>query len=69
MVLMSHMMVPTSHIIVPTITLLGTLNFYLLFKFNIYIYNISHLIVPIEWVPYSQKECKYCRMTQVPKEI
>ena len=25
-----------SHMIVPTITLLGTLNFYLLFKFNIY---------------------------------
>ena len=30
------MMVPTLHIMVPTITLLGTLNFYLLFKFNIY---------------------------------
>ena len=31
-------MVLTSHMIVPTITLLdnGTLNFYLLFKFNIY---------------------------------
>jgi hypothetical protein len=24
---------------------------------------ISHLIVPIEWVPYPQKECGYCRMT------
>ena len=29
-------MVPISHMIVPTITLLGTLNFYLLFKFKIY---------------------------------
>jgi hypothetical protein len=29
-------MVLMSHIMVPTITLLGTLNFYLLFKFNIY---------------------------------
>ena len=29
-------MVPTSHMMVPTITLVGTLNFYLLFKFNIY---------------------------------
>ena len=36
MVLMSHIMVPTSHMMVLTITLLGTLNFYLLFKFNIY---------------------------------
>jgi hypothetical protein len=24
---------------------------------------ISHLMVAIEWVPYSQKECGYCRMT------
>ena len=30
------MMVITSHMMVPTITLLGTLHFYLLFKFNIY---------------------------------
>ena len=29
-------MVPMSHMMVPIITLLGTLNFYLLFKFNIY---------------------------------
>ena len=29
-------MVPMSHMMVSTITLLGTLNFYLLFKFNIY---------------------------------
>ena len=36
MVLISHMMIVTSHMMVPTITLLGTLNFYLLFKFNIY---------------------------------
>jgi hypothetical protein len=36
MVPMSHMMVSTSHMMVLTITLLGTLNFYLLFKFNIY---------------------------------
>jgi hypothetical protein len=33
---MSHMMIHTSHMMVPTITLLDTLNFYLLFKFNIY---------------------------------
>ena len=36
--------------IVSIITLFGTLNFYFLFKFNIYIYNqivpISHWIVP-----------------------
>ena len=24
---------------------------------------ISHLLVPIEWVPYPQKQCWYCRMT------
>ena len=36
MVPMAHMMVLISHMIVPTITMLGTLNFYLLFKFNIY---------------------------------
>jgi multisubunit Na+/H+ antiporter MnhC subunit len=39
-------MVPTSHMMVPTITLLSALDFYLLFKFNIYkkIYstNITH---------------------------
>ncbi len=29
-------MVPTSHIMVPTIILLSNLNFYLLCKFNIY---------------------------------
>ena len=29
-------MVPMSHMMVPIITLLGTLNFYLLFKLNIY---------------------------------
>ena len=29
-------MVPTSHMMIPTITLLSALNFYLLFKFNIY---------------------------------
>ena len=29
-------MVLMSHIMIPTITLLGTLNFYLLFKYNIY---------------------------------
>ena len=28
-------MVPISHMMIPIITLLGTLNFYLLFKFNI----------------------------------
>ena len=39
MVPMSHMMVPTSHVMVPTITLFGILKFYLLFKFNIYIYK------------------------------
>jgi hypothetical protein len=33
---MSHMMVPTSHMMVLTITLLSILNFLLLFKFNIY---------------------------------
>ena len=36
MVPMSHMIAPTSHMMVHTIILLGTLNFYLLFKFNIY---------------------------------
>ena len=36
MVPMSHMMVSTTYMMVSTITLLGTLNFYLLFKFNIY---------------------------------
>ena len=36
MVLMSYLMIPISHMIVATITLFGTLNFYLLFKFNIY---------------------------------
>ena len=36
MVQISHIMVITSHTMVLTITLLGTLNFYLLFKFNIY---------------------------------
>ena len=36
MVLMSHIIVLTSHMMVPTITLFGTLNFYLFFKFNIY---------------------------------
>jgi hypothetical protein len=60
-----------------TITLLGTLNFSLLFKFNIYkksysthwiptsnmMVFISHLMIPIEWVPYPQKECGYYRMT------
>ena len=30
------MIVRTSHMMVPTITLLGSLNFYLLFKFKIY---------------------------------
>ena len=33
---MSHMIIITSHIMVPTIILFGTLNFYLLFKFIIY---------------------------------
>ncbi len=50
--------------IVPTITLLDSLNFYLLFKFDISIYKkqivptshmmmvpTSHLMKPIEWVP------------------
>ena len=36
MVPMSHMMVSTTYMMVSTITLLGTLNFDLLFKFNIY---------------------------------
>ena len=26
---------------------------------------ISHLMVPIEWVPYPQKEYEYCRMTPI----
>ena len=57
---------------IPTITLLDVLNFYLLFKFNIYknqivltshmIVLISHLMVPFEWVPYPQKEYGYCKM-------
>jgi hypothetical protein len=33
---MSHMMELTLHVMVPIITLFGTLKFYLLFKFNIY---------------------------------
>ena len=33
---MVQMMVPTSYIMVPTIKLFNILNFYLLFKFNIY---------------------------------
>ena len=64
-------MVPTSHMMVPTITLLGTINFYLLFKLNIYkksdytnitletlhmIIFISHLMISIEWILYPQKE-------------
>ncbi len=36
MVPMSHIMVPILHMMVPTIKLLDILNFYLLFKFNIY---------------------------------
>ena len=36
MIPMSHILVPTSYIMVLTITLFGTLNFLLLFKFNIY---------------------------------
>jgi hypothetical protein len=36
MVSMLYMIVITLHMMVLTITLLGTLNFYLLFKFNIY---------------------------------
>jgi hypothetical protein len=36
MILMSHMIIHTSHMMVPTIKLLGTQNFYLLFKFNIF---------------------------------
>jgi hypothetical protein len=36
MVQISHIIVITSHMMVSTITMLGTLNFYLLFKFNIY---------------------------------
>ena len=48
MVPMSHMIVSISHMMVSTITLLGTLNFNLLFKFNIYkkqIVLVSHWIV------------------------
>ena len=36
MIPMLHMILPTSHMMVSIITLLGTQNFYLLFKFNIY---------------------------------
>ena len=76
---MSYMMVLTSHMMVPTITLFATLNFYLLFKFNIYIKKkkkkqivptshmivlISHLMLPIEWVPSPQKEYGYYKITQ-----
>ena len=43
-------MVPISHWIVPT---------------SHRMVLISHLIVPIEWISYSQKECGYCRMTLV----
>ena len=67
-------MVITSHMIVSTITLLDILNFYLLFKFNIYKKNqivltshmmvhISHLMVPISDY-HTHKKSEYCRMTQ-----
>ena len=57
------MIIPMLYMMVPTITLFGTLNFYLLFKFNIYIFIyivltsyililISYLMVLIEWVSY-----------------
>ena len=83
MVPILHMMVPTLHMMIPTITLFGILNFYLLFKFNIYKKNTSHwivpishmmvfilhLMVPIEWIPYPQKECGYCRMTLNPSYL
>ena len=36
MVPMSNIMVSTSHMIIPTITLFGMLNFYLLFKLNMH---------------------------------
>ena len=36
MILVLHMMVITLHILIPMITLLYTLNFIYLFKFNIY---------------------------------
>ncbi len=38
-------MVITSHIMLSTITMLGTLNFYLLFKFNIYKKSYSTNII------------------------
>ncbi len=74
MVPISHMMVLTPHMMVFAIALLGILNFFLLFKFNIYknqivltshmMVLISHLMVPIECVPpYPQKEYGYHRMT------
>ena len=44
----SHWIVPISHWIVPT-------SHMMVLK--------SHLIVIIEWVPYPQKKCGYCRMT------
>ena len=44
MVFMSHMMVPTSYMMVLIIILLGTLNSYLFFKFNIYKKSYSNNI-------------------------
>jgi hypothetical protein len=43
-------MVPISHWIVPTSYIMVL---------------ISHLMVPIKWVPYLQKECEYCRITPI----
>ena len=68
MVSMSYMMLLTSHMMVPTITLFGT-QIFIYYLNLIYIKNqivptshmmvlISHLIVPIEWVPYPQRECE-----------
>ena len=62
MVLISHMMVITLYMMVVfTITLLDTLNFYLLFKFNIYkksdstnitfdIVLISYMMIPTSYL-------------------
>ena len=66
-------MIPISHMMIPTITLLGT-QIFIYYLNLIYIKSqivptshmmifISHLIVPIELIPYPQKEYEYCKMT------
>ena len=41
MILMSHMMVITSHMLVPIITLIGTLNFVMVGTLNFYLFKFN----------------------------